>query len=220
MHAISSVPAAKTTAFFNQAGVSRCMGSHGAPMLYARNTEIYGDGEEAEFIYQVVTGAVRTYKILNDGRRQIVGFYLPGDVFGLEFGEEHESSAEAVSNSTITVVKRSFFVSLADRDLEVARQLWSMTKSGLRRAQKHALLLAQTAQERVAAVLLEMFERSGKLSSFELPMSRQDIADYLGLTIETVSRTVTALEAKGAISLQSARRIAVTNHQALRRLDS
>ncbi len=220
MHAISVAPVSKATPLVNPGELSRAMGAHGAPMLYARNTEIYGDGEEAEFLYQVVTGAVRTYKILKDGRRQIVEFYLPGDVFGLEFGEEHESSAEAVCTSTVTVVSRSSFITLADRDIDVSRQLWSLTKNGLRRAQKHALLLVQTAQERVASFLLEMFERSGKQDSFELPMSRQDIADYLGLTIETVSRTVTSLEANGAISLQSARRIVVTNRQALRRLDS
>src|SRR5687768_2741836 len=73
----------------------------GAPMLYARNTEIFGEGEEAEYLYQVVSGAVRTYKILNDGRRQIGAFYLPGDVFGLEIGEAHELSAEAICNSTV-----------------------------------------------------------------------------------------------------------------------
>ena len=79
----------------------------GAPMLYARNTEIYGEGEDAEYVYQVVSGAVRTYKILNDGRRQIGAFYLPGDVFGLEIGDEHELSAEAICNCTISVIKRA-----------------------------------------------------------------------------------------------------------------
>ena len=223
MHAISSVSVAKTSSVmppaFARSGGS-CMGAMGTPMLFARNTEIYGDGEEAEFLYQVVSGAVRTYKILNDGRRQIAEFYLPGDIFGLEFGESHEASAEAVCNSTVTVVKRTAFLAMADRDREVSRQLWSATKRELRRAQKHALLLVQTAQERVAAFLLEMFERSGNQASFELSMSRQDIADYLGLTIETVSRTITAFEVDGTIALPSARRIVIRNCQALRRLDS
>jgi CRP/FNR family transcriptional regulator, nitrogen fixation regulation protein len=192
----------------------------GAPMLHARNTEIYGEGEEAEYIYQVVTGAVRTYKILSDGRRQIGAFYLPGDVFGLEIGEEHELSAEAICNSTISVIKRSSLSSLARGDNGVAQALWTLTARELQRVQKHVLLLVRTAQERVASFLLEMADRTAGVGSVELPMSRQDIADYLGLTIETVSRTLTALEGQAAIALPSARCVQLTNMRELRRLDS
>ena len=113
----------------------------GAPMLYARNTEIYGEGEDAEYVYQVVSGAVRTYKILNDGRRQIGAFYLPGDVFGLEIGDEHELSAEAICNCTISVIKRASLAGLAGRDHGVAHALWTLTARELQRAQKHVLLL-------------------------------------------------------------------------------
>jgi CRP-like cAMP-binding protein len=192
----------------------------GAPMLYARNTEIFGEGEEAEYVYQVVSGAVRTYKILNDGRRQIGSFYLPGDVFGLEIGDEHELSAEAICNSTISVIKRSSLTGLAGRDNGVAQALWSLTARELQRAQKHVLLLVRTAQERVASFLLEMADRTAAVGSVELPMSRQDIADYLGLTIETVSRTLTLLEGQAAIALPSARCVQLTNVRQLRRLDS
>lgn len=192
----------------------------GAPMLYARNTEIYGEGEDAEYVYQVVSGAVRTYKILTDGRRQIGAFYLPGDVFGLEIGDEHELSAEAICNCTISVIKRASLASLARRDHGVAHALWTLTARELQRAQKHVLLLVRTAQERVASFLLEMADRTAAVASVELPMSRQDIADYLGLTIETVSRTLTLLEGQAAIALPSARRIELTNVRELRRLDS
>lgn len=192
----------------------------GAPMLYARNTEIYGEGEDAEYVYQVVSGAVRTYKILSDGRRQIGAFYLPGDVFGLEIGDEHELSAEAICNCTISVIKRASLASLAGRDHGVAHALWILTARELQRAQKHVLLLVRTAQERVASFLLEMADRTAAVASIELPMSRQDIADYLGLTIETVSRTLTLLEGQAAIALPSARRIQLTNVRELRRLDS
>lgn len=192
----------------------------GAPMLYARNTEIYGEGEEAEYLYQVVSGAVRTYKILNDGRRQIGAFYLPGDVFGLEIGAEHELSAEAICNSTISVIKRSSLSNLARGDNGIAQTLWTLTARELQRVQKHVLLLVRTAQERVASFLLEMADRTAGTGSIELPMSRQDIADYLGLTIETVSRTLTALEGQAAIALPSARRVQLTNLRELRRLDS
>lgn len=192
----------------------------GAPMLHARNTEIYGEGEEAEYIYRVVSGAVRTYKILSDGRRQIGAFYLPGDVFGLEIGERHDLSAEAICNSTISAIKRSSLSNLAKADSDVAQALWTVTACELQRVQKHVLLLVRTAQERVASFLLEMADRTAGAASFELPMSRQDIADYLGLTIETVSRTLTLLEGQAAIALPSARRVELTNVRELRRLDS
>jgi CRP/FNR family nitrogen fixation transcriptional regulator len=192
----------------------------GVPMLYARDTEIYGEDEEAEFVYQVVSGAVRTYKILSDGRRQIGAFYLPGDVFGLEISAAHGLSAEAVSNSTITVIKRSSLWGLARSDGDVTQALWTLSARELQRVQKHVLLLVRTAQERVASFLLEMADRTTAAGVIELPMSRQDIADYLGLTVETVSRTLTALEGQAAIALPSARRVQLTNLRELRRLDS
>src|SRR5689334_12825110 len=188
----------------------------GAPMAFARNTEIYGEGEQADYAYKVVSGAVRTYRILADGRRQIGSFYLPGDVFGLEFGDEHGFSAEAVTKTEVLVVKRGALVALAARDSEVARELWRLTGRELARAQEHIVLLIKTAQERVAAFLLEMAERRPAGDTIELPMSRQDIADYLGLTIETVSRTLSALENEAAIELPNSRRVVLRNRPALR----
>jgi CRP/FNR family nitrogen fixation transcriptional regulator len=194
--------------------------SMSVPMLYARNTEIYGEGEQADYVYQVVSGAVRTYKVLNDGRRQIGSFYLPGDVFGLVIGEQHELSAEAIVNSTVSVINRRALTGLASRDGKIAHELWALTARELRRAQKHVLLLVRTAQERVASFLLEMADRTSDSSLVELPMSRQDIADYLGLTIETVSRTLTLLEGQAAIALPSARCVHLKNEKQLRKLDS
>lgn len=190
------------------------------PMLYARNTEIYGEGEPAEYIYQVISGAVRAYKILDDGRRQIGAFYLPGDTFGLEVGQNHRMSAEAISNCTVSAIKRKTLLRQAACDNDVALSLLHVTASELQRAEKHILLLVRTAQERVASFLLEMADRAAGAGTVELPMSRQDIADYLGLTIETVSRTLTALEAQEAIALPSSRKVRLINMRELRRLDS
>jgi CRP-like cAMP-binding protein len=192
----------------------------GAPMSFARNSEIYGENEPADYVYKVVSGTVRTYKILDDGRRQIGAFYLPGDIFGLEAGEAHIFSAEAVSNATVLVVKRSALVSLAQRDGDVARQLWAFTANELQRVQQHMLLLIKSAQERVACFLLEISERFACAETIELPMSRQDIADYLGLTIETVSRTLTQLESRAAIALPTSRRIVLRNRRALNQLNA
>ena len=190
------------------------------PMLYARNTEIYGEGEQAEYIYQVVSGAVRAYKILDDGRRQIGAFYLPGDTFGLEVGQKHRMSAEAISSCTVSAIKRSSLLRQAACDNDVALSLLHITASELQRAEKHVLLLVRTAQERVASFLLEMADRAAGTGTVELPMSRQDIADYLGLTIETVSRTLTQLENSAAIAVPSSRRIVLRNQAALSRLNA
>src|SRR6266540_2153613 len=192
----------------------------GAQMSFSRNSEVYGEGEPADYLYKVVSGAVRIYKILNDGRRQVGGFYLPGDIFGLEVGDEHHLSAEAISDSTILVIKRSALIALANRDADVGRQLWTFTARALDRVQNHMLLLIRSAQERVACFLLEMAERLSTTEAMELPMSRQDIADYLGLTIETVSRTLTQLETRSTIALTTSRRIVLRNRAALCRLNA
>jgi CRP/FNR family transcriptional regulator, nitrogen fixation regulation protein len=190
----------------------------GAPMSFGRNAEIYGEDEPADYLYKVVSGTVRTYKVLADGRRQIGAFYMAGDVFGLEMGDEHTFSAEAISDAKVLVIKRSALVALAERDNEVARQLWALTGRELSRVQDHIMFLIKTAQERVVGFLLEMAERATNNGALELPMSRQDIADYLGLTIETVSRTLTTLENAAAIELPSSRRIVLRNRSALNRL--
>jgi CRP/FNR family transcriptional regulator, nitrogen fixation regulation protein len=191
----------------------------GAVMSYPRNTEIFGENEPSDYLYKVVSGSVRTSKILSDGRRQIGGFYLPGDVFGLDFADTHALSAEAVSDAKVLAVKRSVLNALAGRDASIAAQLFTLTGRELRRAQERIVLLVKSAQERVAGFLLEMSERLAFDNSVELPMSRQDIADYLGLTIETVSRTLTSLESAAAIEVTTARRILLRNRTALSRMN-
>jgi CRP/FNR family transcriptional regulator, nitrogen fixation regulation protein len=199
--------------------LARAMQMMGATMSFPRNTEIFGENEPADYVYRVISGSVRTYKILNDGRRQVGGFYLPGDIFGLEFADEHTFSAEAIGDVKVVVVKRSALTALADRDATIGRELFAMTGRELRRVQDRVLLLVKSAQERVASFLLEMAERVCAGNIVELPMSRQDIADYLGLTIETVSRTLTSLEGAAAIEVPSSRRIVLRNRPALNRLN-
>jgi len=192
----------------------------GVVMPFERNAEVYGEGEPSDYVYKVVSGTVSTYKVLNDGRRQIGAFYLSGDVFGLETGATHAFSAEAITSAKVMVIRRSAITALAARDNSVAHQLLAATSRELGRVQDHLMLLIKTAQERVAGFLLEMADRAHRSSEIELPMSRQDIADYLGLTIETVSRTLTQLENSAAIALPSSRRIVLRNRGALNRLNS
>src|SRR5262245_66406504 len=126
-HTISSKSSIKLPRPQPAVGSHRLAGSidmMGAPMSFARNAEIYGENEPADYLYKVLSGTVRTYKVLIDGRRQIGGFYLPGDMFGLETGDEHTFSAEAITNCKIIVIKRSAVVALAARDNDVARQMW------------------------------------------------------------------------------------------------
>ena len=191
----------------------------GAPMRFSRNAEVYGEDEPAEYLYQVISGAVRTYRMLDDGRRQVVAFYLPGDIFGVEAGDVHLSSAEAISESQVLVVKRNAVMARAERERDLAKQLWTLTVRELQRMQEHSLVLIKSAEERVAGFLLEMAGRGAAGAAVELPMSRQDIADYLGLTIETVSRTFTQLAQSGTIVLETSRRILFRNRAALSRLN-
>jgi CRP-like cAMP-binding protein len=206
---------APRTGAVNADSLGQSMQLMGAMMAYPRNTEIFGENEPADYLYKVVNGSVRTYKILNDGRRQVGGFYLPGDIFGLEFADEHTLSAEAISDAKVLVVKRSALNALAGRDASVAQQLFALTGRELHRVQDRILLLIKSAQERVASFLLEMAERAAQNNIIDLPMSRQDIADYLGLTIETVSRTLTSLETAAAIEVSTSRRIVLRNRAAL-----
>jgi CRP/FNR family transcriptional regulator, nitrogen fixation regulation protein len=188
-----------------------------ATMRFSRDQEIYGEEEEAEFVYKVVAGTVRTTKILSDGRRQIEAFYLAGEIFGLESGGMHRFSAEAVVDAEIALIKRSTLKAAALRDPHAAESLWALTEGHLRRTQDHLLLLGRkSAQERLVSFLLELPERSaGGKASIELSMSRTDIADYLGLTIETVSRMFTQLERNRSIELPNSRQVVLRNRQAL-----
>jgi len=199
--------------------ISQTMQLMGATMSYLRNTEIFGEDEPADYVYQVTSGSVRTYKILSDGRRQIGAFYLPGDIFGLQFEEECPLSAEAMTDTRVLVVKRSAFNALAGHNTSIAREILALTSRELWRMQKRILLLIKSAQERVASFLLEMAERVPTSNAIELPMSRQDIADYLGLTIETVSRTLTSFETAATIELPTSRCVVLRNRDALMRLN-
>lgn len=189
--------------------------------LYGKEEEIYGEDEPAEFVYQIVRGAVRTYKLLSDGRRQIGAFHLAGDVFGLERSPNHRLTAEAIVDTTVRLVKRSSLEHAAATDVDVAHGLWSMTAGDLQRAENHMLLLGRkTAMERVAAFLLEMDHRLSAASMMALPMCRRDIGDYLGLTLETVSRALSELHERGILDFSGARQIVLRNRQHLHTMNA
>jgi CRP/FNR family nitrogen fixation transcriptional regulator len=188
---------------------------------YRKDEEIYGEDEPAEYVYQIIRGAVRTYRLLSDGRRQIGAFHLAGDVFGLELGTNHRLAAEAIIDTTVRLVKRRSLEQAATVDVQVARKLWTMTAGDLRHAEDHMLLLGRkNAMERVANFLLEMDRRLAVAGMMALPMCRRDIGDYLGLTLETVSRALSQLHGEGVLGFSGARQIVLRNRQRLRSMDA
>ena len=191
----------------------------GTTMTFKRGAEIFGENEPADYVYKLLRGSARSYQILSDGRRQIQGFHFAGDIFGLEAGAEHLSAAEALTDVVVLMVRRSAILNAAIHDGLVARELWTYTSRELDFAREHAMLLIKTAQERVASFLLHLADRFNG-NAVDLPMSRQDIADYLGLTIETVSRTLSQFQNKACINLPSSRRVILQNRRALSEMNN
>ena len=225
MQTISSTPAASL--LFRQQPRTRTDVVGHVPTLgmvrrYAKDEEIFGEGDRTAYYYKVVEGTVRTSKLLSDGRRQIGAFYLPGDLFGIEAGDEHRFSAEAVGEAKVVSYKRCGLEGLAANDNDFAVAIVEALMQALARAQDHMLLLGRkSAIEKIATFLLDLSDRLEESDQVDLPMSRTDIADHLGLTIETVSRSLTQLERQGVIDLPAHRRsIVLRDRTALRRLDA
>jgi len=182
------------------------LGALGIAMSFGRNMEIYAEGEPAVHVYKVISGVVRISKLLPDGRRQISAFHTAGDMFGFEAGDVHHASAEAVGSVKVVAYKWQSLLAAGVRSVSLVRDLLNLTMIGLRNTQEHLLLLGRkNALERVAAFLLDMAERTNADGVVELAMPRHDIADYLGLTLETVSRMFAELKEQGAIKLEGAR---------------
>jgi CRP/FNR family nitrogen fixation transcriptional regulator len=188
----------------------------GAVNHFAADREIFAEGDNADVFFKIVSGTVRTCKFLSDGRRQIEAFYTAGDVFGFEFEETRMLSAEAVSDCNLIAYRRRGVEAAALHDETLARQLLSFAMQSVSHARNHVFLLGRrAATEKVASFLLAWASRHGQQAQIELPMSRQDMADYMGLTIETVSRTLSQMEREGLIAIPNARQIRLLNRRAL-----
>jgi CRP/FNR family nitrogen fixation transcriptional regulator len=195
----------------------------GMPLALRKDERLFDEGDEAEYFYKVVSGAIRSYKLMSDGRRQIDAFHLRGDIFGLEAGSEHRFSAEAVGDVSVIAYRRNRLATLMRDDAAFRDKIMGATLRSLERAQDHMLLLGRkTAEEKIATFLLDMAERISRDDErFELPMQRSDIADHLGLTIETVSRVLSRFARSGLIRLLPASRsIGLCNRMALQSLNA
>ncbi len=192
----------------------------GRTVRIGRDAEIYAEDSSSDHVYRVISGAVRTCKLMADGRRQIGEFALPGDLFGLEAFGNRLYSAEAVVDTQLVCYSRRALEESAARDGAIARAMQDLALNSLAAAQKRIMLLGRkTAMERVASFLLEMQDRNATADAcLTLPMSRQDIADHLGLTIETVSRSLSSLKQRSVIVLPDAHRIRILDHATLERL--
>ncbi len=209
-----------TTALAAQAGwAPEPLRAAGTVATIMAGRQIFAEGSESEFFYRVIGGVVRVCKFLSDGRRQIEAFHVAGDVFGLEMAGEHALSAEAVSDCTLVFYRRRNIESLAQTDGSLGHQMFQFALQTLAQTRNHSLLLSRRgAAEKVAAFLLTWPERTAKGRALHLAMTRQDIADYLGLTIESVSRSLSQLERDGIIALPSTREVWLNNLQALEEL--
>ncbi|MBB4067233.1 helix-turn-helix domain-containing protein [Gellertiella hungarica] len=177
---------------------------------YTSGAEIYAEGDRAGELYVVEFGAVRIHRLLADGRRQVIAFHLAGEIFGFEPGATRSFFAEAINATGLKPL------SSIGAD---AAELMPLALRGLLRAQEHLLVIGrQCAMERIAAFFLDMAERQGDEDIIELPMPRLDIADYLGLTIETVSRTFAKMRSSGLISLQGTRTVRLAKRELLQDL--
>ena len=180
----------------------------GAPMRAGRDAEIIAQGARAEYCYRIVAGCVRTVKLLEDGRRQVGAFLFAGDLFGWDAGGEHAFAAEAVTDVTLRRFKISDVEERAATDHTFATRLRRYLIAQIGVARNHLVLLGRkTAAERIASFLTEMTDRldSRPGSGIDLPMSRADIADYLGLTVETVCRGLTELRRHGTVTVDRTR---------------
>ncbi|MDJ1156641.1 helix-turn-helix domain-containing protein [Chelatococcus sp. SYSU_G07232] len=213
-------PAPAGALYPQDAAGPRGLESLGSLRTFARDAELYAEGDRPTYFYKVVTGAFRTYKVLTDGRRQVGAFYLPGDLFGQEAGEERRFSAEAVADATAIAYPRRDLEALVLRGAPLAHRVVWATLRDHERAQEHMLVLGRkTTRERVATFLLDMASRAPG-NEIDLPMLRCDIADYLGLTVETVSRTLKELEREAIIALPASRHVVLRNRAALDRLNA
>lgn len=193
----------------------------GANLTFARNETIFSEGDSAEYSYRVVSGAVRLCKMLSNGRRQIADFFLPGDFFALGGASEHAFTAEAVNDAVVVCFQRRRIERLCDEAPDIRKDLLSRLYRDLSAAQNHLVMLGrQSAKERVASFLLLLAGRvkASNGESIELPMGRQDIADYLGLTIETVCRALSDLKRSRLITTPNTHEVVLNNIEALQQL--
>lgn len=176
----------------------------GTVVSLRRDAALFREGETARYCFKVLTGAVRSCKLLADGRRHIGEFLLPGNFIAVEAADSYHFTVEAVTDATVMRFPRAALDRLVQQRPQLGRTLLGLVCGGLSAAQSHMLLLGRkNAAERLASFLLTMADRNGAADHVSLPMTRGDIADYLGLTTETVSRIFSQFKTQGVIQIKA-----------------
>jgi len=183
---------------------------------------VFHEGDPAKRVFMVTNGSLKLYTLLADGRRQITGFMFPGDFLGVSIDEEYAFTVEALEDTELWWFSREAFDRFISEHPQVERELYRLAAHELAEAQRQMVLLGRkAAAERLASFFLSLLERNERASgvqetNFDLPMSRIDIADYLGLTKETVSRMLAHLRNRGLIRLQAQDRVQILDRIGLR----
>ena len=187
----------------------------GTVVTLGREEALFFEGDPAECYFKVVKGAVRSCKLLADGRRHIGDFFLPGDFIALDAGETYPFAAEAVTDATLVRYARRKVDALAAQEPRIAKSLVDIMRDGLSAARERMALLGHmTARERIATFLLTLADRADN-TRIDLPMTRTDIGDYLGLTMETVSRTFSQFKNEGVIKQRGVHEVTIVDRTAL-----
>mgnify|MGYP003345675862 CR=1 FL=1 len=198
----------------------------GTSVVVAHGRTLVEEGDPADDVFKVVEGELRSIRLLPDGRRHVVKFLMPGDYFGMSEGESYSQSVEAVGDSKLVRYPRQRFDALLAGDAAVSRRFYGLVCQELSAAQDRLLLLGRkTALERLVSFVLGIADRQAKTrgastGDVRLPMNRSDIADYLALTVETVSRLLTHLRSRGFIDLPTPNHIVLLKPQMLESIAS
>lgn len=196
----------------------------GWTLRLAPGQALFHEGDPATRVFTLTRGTLKLYKLLADGRRQVTGFLHPGDFLGISVDDEHAFSAEALEEAQLCWFPRSRFDDFVEDEATMERELYRMAAHELAAAQQQFVLLGRkTATERLASFLILLARRAAKIPGREpnlvkLPMSRSDIADYLGLTKETVSRVLSALRRDRLIRLRAVEEIEIVDAEGLEQL--
>lgn len=213
------VPAPAKTAHIAPTSAANITGGFdalGTTVNYLRGKTITEEGAPADYVYKVVSGALRKVRLLPDGRRLITRFLMPGEFFGFAQGHEYSHTVETVADVTLVRYARQKFEAELERNPRAGRHFLGLVCRALSASQDQLLLLGRkNAVERIATFLLAMADRKGASGGLDLPMNRTDVADYLGLTVETVSRLITRLRTLRIIDSPDAHRILILEREAL-----
>lgn len=183
---------------------------------------LFFEGDPANSVYNLTSGLLRLSKLLPDGRRQIAGFIFPGDFLGITMEDDHAFTAEAISPAEICRFPRARFEAFVEAHPHLERRLYALAAHELAASRQQVVLLGRkTATERLASFFLMLAGRNeedcskGKPNVVRLPMNRTDIADYLGLRIETISRELAQLKSGRVIRLVSTHEIEILDRERL-----